>query len=304
MLTFIKVPQDKAVKVALELKKWLVDSELFDIQQSDLEHHLFRFLETEGFGSAEIHRFKLVSRFHQSRLPLVIVLCGLQSRTKTAFAQQLSHRLNLPNVLRTDALEDMLRYHPDVAMDPHRSMLDTSLVDKEGIIQAFKEACQIVHCAIQGDIDKAFHDGKSVIIEGFHVDPGYFATYTTPEKSYSNDHMAIIRATKKHACLVLPIILYQDDEQYALDAHAWISSTINIKQQHTHSSSSEERKQQQKIVERLRIHKEYMLSYRDHPHNSHRVPCFGVDMFAMDSALDDVHEYILSAIEGMHEGDD
>eukprot|EP00889_Picochlorum_renovo_P002228 jgi/Picre1/29258/NNA_004650.t1 len=109
MLTFIKVPQDKAVKVALELKKWLVDSELFDIQQSDLEHHLFRFLETEGFGQQRfIDSSWLV--IPSVSIPLVIV-SGTQSRTKTAFAQQLSHRLNLPNVLRTDALEDMLRYH-------------------------------------------------------------------------------------------------------------------------------------------------------------------------------------------------
>lgn len=292
--------------MALELKKWLVDSELFNIQQRDLEHHLFRFLESEGFGSAEIHRFKLVSRFHQSRIPLVIVLCGLQSRTKTAFAQQLSHRLNLPNVLRTDALEDMLRYHPDVAMDPHRSILDASLVDNEGVIQAFKEACQIVHCAIQGDIDKAFHDGKSVIIEGFHVDPEYFVTYnpeyTSSGSNNNDDGDDTARARKRHACLVLPIILYQDDGQYALDSHAWISSTIcccSPSEQHTHSSVKEE--EEEEILDRLQTHKEYMLSYRDHP--KHRVPCFRIDMFAMDSALDDVHEYILSAIERMHEGE-
>ena len=274
----------QAVKVALELKKWLVDSELFEIQQSDLEHHLFRFLESEGFGSAEIHRFKLVSRFHQSRTPLVIVLCGLQSRTKTAFAQQLSHRLNLPNVLRTDALEDMLRYHPDVAMDPHRSILDASLMEKEGVIQAFKEACQIVHCAIQGDIDKAFHDGKSVIIEGFHVDPEYFVTYSA-------------RPTTPHACLVLPIILYQDDAQYALDSHAWISSTICTSSTVSPSIARDEQ-EEKKILDRLRIHKDYMLSFRDH--HPAGVPCVPVDMFAMDSALDDVHEYILHAIERMH----
>uniref|UniRef100_A0A453JA19 Uncharacterized protein n=1 Tax=Aegilops tauschii subsp. strangulata TaxID=200361 RepID=A0A453JA19_AEGTS len=42
MLTVTKIPNHVAIKIALELKKLLVDNSLLDVSQSDLEANLFK----------------------------------------------------------------------------------------------------------------------------------------------------------------------------------------------------------------------------------------------------------------------
>lgn len=45
MLTVTKIPNHVAIKIALELKKLLVDNSLLDVSQSDLEANLFKLME-------------------------------------------------------------------------------------------------------------------------------------------------------------------------------------------------------------------------------------------------------------------
>ncbi|XP_039037102.1 uncharacterized protein LOC120174267 [Hibiscus syriacus] len=45
MLTVTKIPNHVAVKIALELKKLLIDNNLLDISQYDLEANLFKLMQ-------------------------------------------------------------------------------------------------------------------------------------------------------------------------------------------------------------------------------------------------------------------
>lgn len=170
ILTFIRVPQDKAIKIALDLKKWLVDNGNFEINQDELEHLLFKFLIDAGYGDAEINRFKMVSTFQQARRPLIILLFGVPCAAKTMVTQQLSYRLNLPHVLRTDALEEILKHHSEVHYeDPSEYLLSTDYA-----IGFFCKNCKTIRQALHGEFLKSVSDGKSIIIEGFHLDPALY----------------------------------------------------------------------------------------------------------------------------------
>nr|ACF22760.1 2-phosphoglycerate kinase [Brachypodium distachyon] len=62
MLTVTKIPNHVAIKIALELKKLLVDNSLLDVSQSDLEANLFKLMEKRGYGEDYISRYKMMTR--------------------------------------------------------------------------------------------------------------------------------------------------------------------------------------------------------------------------------------------------
>ncbi|KAF4364910.1 hypothetical protein F8388_020624 [Cannabis sativa] len=116
MLTVTKIPNHVAIKIALELKKLLIDNSLLDVSQSDLEANLFKLMERRGYGEEYINRYKMMTRFHHQRVPLVILVCGTACVGKSTIATQLAQRLNLPNVLQTDMVYELLRTSTDAPL--------------------------------------------------------------------------------------------------------------------------------------------------------------------------------------------
>ncbi|AQL10248.1 P-loop containing nucleoside triphosphate hydrolase superfamily protein [Zea mays] len=146
MLTVTKIPNHVAIKIALELKKLLVDNSLLDVSQSDLEANLFKV------------------RFHHQRVPLVILVCGTACTGKSTIATQLAQRLNLPNVLQTDMVAPLTSV-PVWARDFN---------SPEELITEFCRECRVVRKGLAGDLKKAMKDGKPIIIEGIHLDPSIY----------------------------------------------------------------------------------------------------------------------------------
>ena len=201
-------------------------------------------------------------------------MCGLPSDTKTLIAQELSHTMHVPNVLRTDDIEEILRLHPSVCMDTHRSILDMSLDGASSMIEEYKKECQIIHKAMQHDVLKAFKDGKSIIIEGFHLDPEYIV------QQYGVDD-----TSTKHSALVIPILIHMDQDQYSVDAQSWIET-----------STGSTVDSQCLLVERVHS---TIGEYLQNACRSHAIPAIKVDMVDWNKALEDIHEYILQGIEMM-----
>jgi len=312
----------QAIKIALNLKKWLVDNQRFQIQQSELEQLIFRFLRLEvrrfsflyhhmyncmtrfptsplhltwqGFGDEEISRFKLVNKFQQTRNPLIIILSGLSCSTKTNIAQLLSQRIHLPNVLRTDALEDMLRHHPEAHMSQPSSIWDCSLTQQE-CLHIFQKDCQVVRKAIQGDLEKAFVDGKSIIVEGFHLDPAQYSNLGLDMKERSTHDVVTIVSSdhgkmkstsdtpSHHVALVIPLHI-QISRHRATDTESWVSDICSPNLSHPPSSAE---------LSVLNVIDEYMATYC----KDHGIPCFEADVLDPQACLDSLHEWILNAIE-------
>ncbi|KAF5947698.1 hypothetical protein HYC85_013655 [Camellia sinensis] len=187
MLTVTKIPNHVAIKIALELKKLLIDNSLLDVSQSDLEANLFKLMERRGYGEEYINRYKMMTRFHHQRVPLVILVCGTACVGKSTIATQLAQRLNLPNVLQTDMVYELLRtateYETDLASFTYLSdfaPLASSPVwardfnSPEELITEFCRECRIVRKGLAGDLKKAMKDGKPIIIEGSHLDPSIY----------------------------------------------------------------------------------------------------------------------------------
>jgi len=69
VLTAIKVDYGQAIRIALDLKKELVDKEALDISQEVMENDLFMLLNKFGYGEETIKLYKMYSR---SAFPLLL----------------------------------------------------------------------------------------------------------------------------------------------------------------------------------------------------------------------------------------
>ncbi|KAJ0100164.1 hypothetical protein Patl1_19857 [Pistacia atlantica] len=192
MLTVTKIPNHVAIKIALELKKLLVDNSLLDVSQSDLEANLFKLMERRCYGEDYINRYKMMTRFHHQRVPLVILVCGTACVGKSTIATQLAQRLNLPNVLQTDMVYELLRTATDAPLTS-APVWARNFSSSEELITEFCRECRIVRKGgLAGDLKKAMKDGKPIIIEGIHLDPSIYlmeeenkAPVTSTEKENS-----------------------------------------------------------------------------------------------------------------------
>ncbi|KAL7190920.1 hypothetical protein ACSBR2_023068 [Camellia fascicularis] len=88
--------------------KLLIDNSLLDVSQSNLEANLFKLIERRGYGEEYINCSKIMTRFHHQRVLLVILVCRTACVGKSTIATQLAQRLNLPNVLQTDMVYELL----------------------------------------------------------------------------------------------------------------------------------------------------------------------------------------------------
>lgn len=173
MLTVTKIPNHVAIKIALELKKLLIDNSLLDVSQSDLEANLFKLMERRGYGEDYINLYKMMTRFHHQRVPLVILVCGTACVGKSTIATQLAQRLNLPNVLQTDMVYELLRTSTDAPL-ASTPVWAREFSSSEELITEFCRECRIVRKGLAGDLKKAMKDGKPIIIEGIHLDPSIY----------------------------------------------------------------------------------------------------------------------------------
>ncbi|XP_010443966.1 PREDICTED: uncharacterized protein LOC104726733 isoform X2 [Camelina sativa] len=191
MLTVTKIPNHEAIKISLELKKLLIDNSLLDVSQSDLETNLFKLMERRGYGEEYINRYNMMTKFHHQRGPLVILVCGTACVGKSTIATQLAQRLNLPNVLQTDMVYELLRTATDAPLTS-TPVWTREFGSSEELITEFCRECRIVRKGLGGDLKKAMKDGKPIIIEGRHLDPSIYlmndenkAPSNDPEKSSS-----------------------------------------------------------------------------------------------------------------------
>ena len=155
------------------MKKWLVDNDKLDISQEELEAVLFGSMRARGFGDEYVDRFRMVNKFQQQKRPLIILICGTACTGKSTLAQQLSSRLNLPNVLQTDALRDLLQGYEGAPLQREPLWLGSdgdgaaegdaaSGKDADaGLIPRFQEECLVMRRALDGDLVKVCYSSCS-----------------------------------------------------------------------------------------------------------------------------------------------
>lgn len=149
------------MKIALDVKKWLVDNGTLDTSQGELEAVLFASMRARGFGDAYVRRYRVFNAFQHQKRPLVVMLCGAACAGKSALAQQLASRLNLPHVLQTDVLHELLGAQAGgQAGGGPRPPLWLRADLPQGLVSEFQQECRVMRRALDGDLLKVRRQTK------------------------------------------------------------------------------------------------------------------------------------------------
>ena len=103
-----RVSERHSQEIALELKKRLVDSQQLEITQDQLDRKLFDILNHYGYGSEYFSRYRMMNSFFRERIPLMIIISGTGCIGKHIIATRLAHQFNLPNVLHTALVSQIM----------------------------------------------------------------------------------------------------------------------------------------------------------------------------------------------------
>ncbi|KAI9907503.1 hypothetical protein PsorP6_004534 [Peronosclerospora sorghi] len=161
----------------------LVDLNFTDIGQEQFEDFLYKTMLVFGYGESQISCYRMMSSFHRNRVPLLIILAGTACIGKSTLATKLADRLNLSSVLQTDLIFELMC---NFSGREKTSYITTNFSSTDDLIAEYQKECDVVRKGVNADIDKCLKDGKSLIIEGFHIDPRlYQKTIGAPEKDSS-----------------------------------------------------------------------------------------------------------------------
>ncbi|KAG5533685.1 hypothetical protein RHGRI_027761 [Rhododendron griersonianum] len=151
MLTVTKIPNHVAIKIALELKKLLIDNSLLDVSQSDLEANLFKISPSESAVGHSCMRY---------------CMCWEVNNCYPTCS-----KAKLAKCLAACLCFFYLTFSAPLASSP---VWARDFRSSEELITEFCRECRVVRKGLAGDLKKAMKDGKPIIIEGIHLDPSIY----------------------------------------------------------------------------------------------------------------------------------
>ncbi|KAL7618039.1 hypothetical protein Lser_V15G04276 [Lactuca serriola] len=242
-------------------------------------------MERRGYGQEYINRYKMMARFHHQRVPLVILVCGTACVGKSTIATQLGQRLNLPNVLQTDMVYELLR---------------TSTYSSKELITKVCRECRIVRKGLADDFKIAMKDGKPIIIEGMHIDPSIYLMdeeNKSPHKASKIDENEL-KDTENNAEISKTEAIGEEldkvsdgvksvhivDQAAGALLEEWISSRK--------FSDKYPIQEKDKVINNLKTIQDYLCSFK-----SHGLTVVNISATTFPQTLDWLHNHLLQCIE-------
>ena len=143
---------------------------------------------------------------------MVILVGGTACIGKSSLATQLAERLNLSTVLKTGIINELVhnilrfplipssclsvlcsqkkiffgfRDNPGQAVDePVKASFFES---KEALLEKFSEECCLVKKGLDAEFHKCFKEGKSIIVEGIHVNPQIYSEMVLESRKHISE---------------------------------------------------------------------------------------------------------------------
>jgi 2-phosphoglycerate kinase len=168
------VPTEEAYRLASIVQQQLLARGRRELDAEQLVALTHDMLLTEARDVRIADRWTAWRRAKRSGRPVSIVLGGAPGTGKSTLATQLAVRLNIPRVVTTDAIRDVLRtvVPANVLPELHRSTFDVVDPDAVDPFSGFLRQCNAVGAAAIAVADRLADEHRSVIIEGVHALPG------------------------------------------------------------------------------------------------------------------------------------
>jgi 2-phosphoglycerate kinase len=134
----------------------------------------------ELFGQAGRDAVERLRRYHglqELDVPIVLLVGGATGTGKSTIATEAAYRLGITRVTSTDFIRQTMRafFSRDFMPSVHFSSFEARVGPDdttEGMLPGFMDQTRNVLVGVRASLDRALHEGWSMVIEGVHLVPG------------------------------------------------------------------------------------------------------------------------------------
>ncbi len=184
------LPADQSFEIARDIETPLIDSRRGNIPDGELQL-LVAGLLAERHGVDYSERYQVWRAWGDLDKPLVILIGGASGVGKTSLATDLAHLLNIPRVVATDDIRQIMRLTlaPEFVPAIHTSSYSawSSLRDSgtsDAVIEGYNEQARVVAVGVQAILARCIEENSSVIIDGVHVLSPYIDLSSTRDAAF------------------------------------------------------------------------------------------------------------------------
>jgi 2-phosphoglycerate kinase len=166
---------DQAYEIATVIEARLLDQRRQHVTHEELEDLTVEFLK-KNHDESYAERYQVWRVWNELDKPLIVLIGGASGVGKTTLAISLANLLDIPRVMATDDIRQIMRLMLSAELMPalHPSSYAASeavLGDEDSTISGFLEQARIVSVGVRGIIDRCIEENSSVIIDGVHLLP-------------------------------------------------------------------------------------------------------------------------------------
>ena len=168
----------RSYELARTVEERLLDGGVSRIGHGELET-LVEEVVLHGCDESAAERYRTWRAWGDLDLPLVILIGGATGVGKTTLAVSLANVLDIPRVVATDDIRQILRLTlaKDFMPSIHDSSYDAVAADLQDgldpVVSAFHEQSRVVGVGVRAILSRCIEENASVIIDGVHLLPGF-----------------------------------------------------------------------------------------------------------------------------------
>ena len=172
---------DDALAVAAIVEERLLAQRLDRVESGSLGKLVAEVLGEE-YGERHVGRYQVWRAWGDVDKPLVVLIGGASGVGKTSLAINLANVLDIPRVVATDDIRQILRltlsqdfmpsiHHSSYTASRGVQLPDTSIEDP--LITSFRDQARVVGVGVRAIISRCIEENTSVIVDGVHLIPGF-----------------------------------------------------------------------------------------------------------------------------------
>jgi 2-phosphoglycerate kinase len=206
------VPAGQAYELARAVEGDLESSRLQSVELERL-HELAADLLGREQGDAVVARLRKYLALRDLELPIVVLIGGSTGSGKSRVATEVAHRLGITRVTSTDVIRQTMRafFSEEFMPSIHYSSFEAGDAFSgdwpDRLVGGFLEQTRDVLVGVRAALDRALHEGLSMVLEGVHLVPG------------------MLPATLEDAVLVQCVLSIEDEEEHA--RHFWVRDRMS-----------------------------------------------------------------------------
>ena len=183
---------DQAYHIARSIESSLIDQRCSRIGNQEMED-LAEAMLAEIHGKSYAGRYKVWRTWAELRKPLFILIGGASGVGKTSLAVSLAHVLDIPRVVATDDIRQIMRLMlaPDLMPSIHASSYAARAeaagplaADLDPTVVGFRDQAKVVSVGVRAILSRCLEENVSVIIDGVHLLPEFIDLEAYAESAF------------------------------------------------------------------------------------------------------------------------